>query len=205
LRGKNEPSGMRVSSSLRRGPGARPFAALRVRVRVFSTFLSFFAGTVPLLLLGTRPNSSRRSVLCLCALKGEEVVRARENRLGMDGGQKQKQKARLTTVVRWPCLDRMTKPSLDRQSSLPVDCPSVPSMRRCTSSFTPSLFPLDVIYLIILCRQTPDTPCVAPRRKGMAGDTATGRGGVVYSPITAILMQSRTATKYKWIHCPYQS
>jgi hypothetical protein len=92
LRGKNEPSGMRGSSSLGRGPGARPFAALRVRVRVFSTFFSFLAGTVPLALLGTRPNSSRMSVLCLCALRGEEVVRVRENRLGI--GRRSKAKAK---------------------------------------------------------------------------------------------------------------
>jgi len=47
LTGIKLPLGMMGSSSVSMGPGALLFAALRVRVRVFSTFLSFFGGTVP--------------------------------------------------------------------------------------------------------------------------------------------------------------
>ena len=73
MRGKKLPSGMIGSSSVRMGPGALPFAALRVRVRVFSRlFLSFFGGTVPAplaeLRLVTRPNSSETSVEVFCDL-----------------------------------------------------------------------------------------------------------------------------------------
>jgi len=102
------------------GPGALPLTALNVRVRVFSTFLSFFAvaGTVPTALvefrLEMRPNSSESSMEGFCDLGGDVVVaRERENRLGMggrgemmdpSGGQKQKRAKRgdkrgLTTVT----------------------------------------------------------------------------------------------------------
>ena len=106
---------MTGSSSLWMGPGALPLTALNVRVRVFSTFLSFFAvaGTVPTALvefrLETRPNSSESSMEGFCDLGGDVVVaRERENRLGMGGrgemmGPKRRSKAKkgetLTTVV----------------------------------------------------------------------------------------------------------
>ena len=52
------------SSSVSMGPGAIPFAALRVQVHVFLTFLSFFVVPAPLaeLWLVMQPNSSETSV-----------------------------------------------------------------------------------------------------------------------------------------------
>jgi hypothetical protein len=103
LSGKKLSSGMTGSSSFSKGPGALPLAA--PRVRVFSgTFQSFFAGTVADVPLeagtaDTRPNSSECSVLGLWDLRGEVVVRERENRLcmgpgGFDPNDGQKEKGR---------------------------------------------------------------------------------------------------------------
>jgi len=62
---------------------------LRVRVRVFSTFLSFLMGTVTApwveFELETQQNLSESSVEGSCYLRGEEVVREQKNRLGMRG------------------------------------------------------------------------------------------------------------------------
>jgi len=90
LSGKRLQSGTTISSSLTTALVALPLMPLRVRMRTFSTFLSFLTGTVTAprveLRMETRPpNSSESYVEGFCDLRGEEVVRERENRLGMKG------------------------------------------------------------------------------------------------------------------------
>ena len=95
---------MSGSSSCTMGPGGLVFGVLRVRIRVFSVFLSFFPGTVAVPLaeprLVTRPNSSEASV----GLSDVEVVRALENKLGMGredpgGGRVQKRTKRCSLAT----------------------------------------------------------------------------------------------------------